>query len=326
MKQYPKTKPEHREKHPDPKIPWWFRLQIKDLLEPIVLRRYQLFLSGIAVAVLGLLGYLVWDNYLREPTAEELLNEMVDAAGGMEAWKQIRDGQFTRTHRLYADDGSLLRTTEETFYFQKSREGLKLQIRSAGDDNSVVWVGKDQEGYWATRDNSIADPKTTAKEEGMMCDSEFCEPLCASSMAFYRFSMPFKLKDKGIQASLASTDLSVANLGMLQLKQGNPTLVDIAYEPDIGRDRWRFYVDPADQLIRKVEYYNKSDIGEARPEEIYWSDHRTVEGITFSHRWTRYWPNGKVMDEYLYSDVEFNTDIAESFFHRPDASDIALTQ
>jgi hypothetical protein len=143
-------------------------------------------------------------------------------------------------------------------------------------------------------------------------------------MAFYRFSMPFKLKDKGIQASLASTGLNLANLKLLSSSGEEPTLLDIKYDEKIGRDSWRFYVDPKDQLIHKMEYYNKSDQGETRPEEIYWTDHKTVDGITFSHRWTRYWPNGKVMDEYIYSDVDFKSKIADSFFERTSVHDLAI--
>lgn len=319
----PSSNPKKSQVDPDKKAPWWFGLHVKDLIEPITIKRIQLFYAFVLTLALSVVGYYAWDNYLREPTGEEFVDNIVEAAGGMDAWNELKHGQFTRTHNLYAEDGDLLRTINETFYFKKAKEGIKLQIKSVGEDNSVVWVGKDNEGYWASRDNEVTDPKATAKEEGMMCDSKFCEPLCASSMAFYRFSMPFKLKDKGIHASLASTDLSLINFKKLGSSGEKPTLLDIKYDPEIGRDKWRFYVDPNDQLIHKIEYYNKSDMGDTRPEEIYWTDHKTVDGITFSHRWTRYWPNGKVMDEYIYSDVDFTSEIVDSFFERPTADELA---
>lgn len=320
----PKDPRQKAELGSEKKIPWWFDLHVKDLIKPITLKRIHLFYGLVTLLAISALGYYAWENYLREPTGEEFVDEIVEAAGGMDAWKQLKEGQFTRTHNLYAEDGSALRTTKETFFFKKSNEGLKLQIKSVGEDGSEVWVGKDKEGFWASRDKEVADPKATAKEEGMMCDSKFCEPLCASSMAFFRFSMPFKLKDKGVQASLASTDLTLANLKFMGSSGEKPTLLDISYDPKIGKDRWRFYVDPKDQLIHKMEYYNKSDMGETRPEEIYWTEHKTVDGITFSHRWTRYWPNGKVMDEYTYADVDFKSKIADSFFERSAAHDLAI--
>ena len=73
-----------------------------------------------------------------------------------------------------------------------------------------------------------------------------------------------------------------------------------------------------------MEYYNKSDIGEIRPEEIYWTDHKTVDGITISHRWIRYWPNGKIMDEYLYSDINFKKEINDTFFDRSESNDLVI--
>lgn len=322
----PKSSPKKQEQKVEKKSPWWFGLHIQDIIHPITVKRIQLAYVGMGLLVLAIAGYFLWDNYLRQPSGEEFVNEIVDAAGGMDAWNNLKDGKFTRLHNLYAEDGKILTTTEETFFFKKTDEGVKLQIKSVGDDGSVVWVGSDADGFWATRDGEPTDPKATARAEGMMCDSKFCEPLCASSMAFYRFSMPFKLKDPGVLASIASTDLNMLELNLMGSSGEEPTMLDISYAPDIGRDHWRFYVDPKDELIHKIEYYNKSDMGETRPEEIYWTDHKKEGNITFSHRWTRYWPNGKVMDEYIYKDVDFENEIADSFFQRPTDGKIAMNQ
>ncbi len=300
------------------KTPWWMGLKVKDLVHPITLRRTHLLYAGMLLLALAGMGYFVWQNFLRQPTGTELVNEMVEAAGDMDAWNNIRQGQFTRTHHLYSQSGELLENTRETFYFKKTDEGLKLQVRSATRDGEEVWVGKDQEGYWASKDKEAVDPLLTARGQGMMCDSKFCEPLCATSMAFYRFSMPFKLTDPGIQASLGPTDFTMLDFNPLAHLDIQPLVLDIAYDPEVGRDHWRFFVDPNDKLIHKIEYYNKSDKGETRPEEIYWSDHRKEGGITFSHQWTRYWPNGKVMDEYIYADVDFETELSDDFFKRPE--------
>lgn len=319
----PPQGPNKVQKKSEEKIPWWFNLHVKDLVKPITIKRMQLLSAGVLLLALIAGGFYAWENFLREPTGAEFVDEIVDAAGGLDTWKGIQHGQFTRTHNLYDDTGELLKSTEETFYFKRGKEGLKLQVKSVGDDNSEVVVGKDDEGFWATKDNQTVDPMIAAKEEGMMCDSKFCDPQCASSMAFFRFSMPFKLKDNGVNASLASTGFNIAELNLLGGSGKEPTMLDISYDRTVGKDSWRFYVDPQDKLIHKVEYYNKSDKGETRPEEIYWTDHKTVDGITFSHRWTRYWPNGKVMDEYVYSDVNLDNELPDGFFNRRNSSAIA---
>lgn len=319
----PSKAPKESQNKSEEKIPWWFDLRVKDLVKPITVKRTQLLSAGVLVLALAVVGYFAWENVLREPTGAEFVDEIVAAAGGLDTWSDIDQGQFTRTHNLYDETGELLKSTEETFYFKRTLEGLKLQVKSVGDNDSEVVLGKDDYGFWATKDNQTVDPMIAAKEEGMMCDSKFCDPQCASSMAFFRFSMPFKLKDRGVNASLASTGFNIAELKLLKGSGKEPTLLDISYDPEVGKDSWRFYVDPQDKLIHKVEYYNKSDKGETRPEEIYWTDHKTVDGITFSHRWTRYWPNGKVMDEYVYSDVDLERELPDEFFNRRNSSEIA---
>lgn len=309
----PKTQREKKEK-----TPWLFGLEVKDLVRPINIRRVQILYAGMVLLVLAGIGYYAWDNFLRQPTGVELVNEMVEASGGMEAWNNTRQGQFTRTQNLYGQNGELLQTRRETFYFQKTDEGLKLQVKSTTNDGEEVWIGKDQEGYWASKDKKAVDPELTARGLGMMCDSKFCEPLCATSMAFYRFSMPFKLTDFGVLPDLATTNFNVLDFNPLEHLDIEPLVLDITYKPEVGRDRWRFFIDPNDKLIHKIEYYNKSDFGEIRPEEIYWSDHRKEFGITFSHKWSRYWANGQLMDEYIFSDVDFQTALADEFFERPE--------
>ncbi len=302
---------------PEQKVPWSFSLMVKDLADPITIRRSQIFKIGALFLIVAGISYALYDNFLRQPTGEEMVAELVESAGGMEAWNNLKSGEFTRTHNLYSDKGKLLDVTTETFYFKKIEHGVKLQVKSVDHEGKEIWVGEDENGYWATKDRHFADAKATAKENGMMCDSKFCEPLCASSMAFFRFSMPFKLTDPGVQASLGTTDFTMLNFNPVQHLNMEPLVLDISYAPEVGKDRWKFFVDPNDKLIHKIEYYNKADMGQIRPEEIYWSDHKTVNGITFSHKWTRYWPNGKIMDEYVYSDVDFTTEIADEFFNRP---------
>ncbi len=306
------------------KIPWLFGLEVKDLASPITIRRIQILQVGILAMAVAFAGYYVWDNFLRAPSGIELVNEMVDAAGGATAWNGIQSGQFTRTQNLYAENGDPLSNQVETFYFFKTEQGLELMVEATTKDGKKVVISKDKEGFWATKDSKPSDPRKTSKDLGMMCDSKFCEPSCAAQMAFFRFSMPFKLQDNGVRPDVNNvTSFSVLDWNPLENIDivDEPLVLDVSYKPTVGKDKWRFLVNPETKLIHKMEYYNKSDFGTYRPEEIYWSDHKTVDGITFSHRWTRYWGNGQLMDEYVYSDVEFNNQIDETHFSRPEGLD-----
>jgi len=309
------------------KIPWLFGLEVKDLTSPITVRRIRIVQFGVLALVLAYVGHYAWENFLRAPTGVELVNEMVDAAGGMEAWNNITSGQFTRTQNVYAENGEQLTQQVETFYFNKTDEGTDLMIKAIDNDGKEVVISKDDEGFWATKGALPADPRKSSKDLGMMCDSKFCEPSCASSMAFFRFSMPFKLTDYGVRPDVNN----VTALGMLDWNplenidiDSDPLVLDVSYKPTVGKDKWRFLVNPETKLIHKMEYYNKSDFGTYRPEEIYWSDHKTVGGITFSHKWTRFWGNGQVMDEYIYSDVSLNNQLNKASFDRPEGLDWAV--
>ena len=95
------------------KIPWLFGLEIKDLTNPITLRRIRLLQFGLLFAALTIAGYYVWENYVRAPSGLELVNEMVDAAGGMAAWNKIKTGQFTRTQNNYGTTREKRNKTEK---------------------------------------------------------------------------------------------------------------------------------------------------------------------------------------------------------------------
>lgn len=311
------------------KIPWAFGLEIKDLTNPITLRRIRLVQFAVLIAALSFAGYYVWENYLRAPSGLELVGEMIDAAGGTTAWNNIKSGQFTRTQKLYDQKGSQVSEQVETFIFRKTDEGLQLMVKALDKDGKEVIISEDKEGFWATRDALPSDPKRTSGDLGMMCDSKYCQPTCSSKMAFFRFSMPFKLTDYGVKPDVNN----ISSLGLLDWNplenidiDSEPLVLDVSYIPTVGKDKWRFMVNPETKLIHKMEYYNKSDFGTYRPEEIYWSDHKTVDGITFSHKWTRFWGNGKVMDEYTYSDVSLKNHIDEEDFTRPAGLDWVVTK
>jgi hypothetical protein len=139
-----------------------------------------------------------------------------------------------------------------------------------------------------------------------MCDSEKCSPLCASEMALYRMSFPFKLADYGVKPR---------NAGTAVLNGEKALLLDVTFDPKVGKDRWIFYVDPSSKLIRKIEHY-PSLKDNVQPEEIYLSDFKKASNIMLSHSNKYYRSNGKILEEYLISDVKLNSSLASDFFDR----------
>lgn len=289
----------------DVRIPKRVDWEIKDLVHPVTVRRRTLWMGGIVLMLL-VAGGLAWYLLSKPPSGEALLAEMVEASGGMDRWHAIDEGSFTRIHTLYDESGNIEKSETETYYFQKGGE-WRLLIESEGELGHVQ-IGHDGDGYWATKDGSPASPIVVARSLGMMCDSEYCTPQCAAEMAFFRFSLPFKLTDRGVRPRHA---------GYASLNGRQVDVLDVTYDPEIGSDRWVFFVDPDTRLIRKIEHYGSLE-GDAPPEEIYWSDHRTVDGLTFSHRQSYYRSNGTKLEEYVVTGADFEGSLSDEMFIRPE--------
>jgi len=123
-------------------------------------------------------------------------------------------------------------------------------------------------------------------------------------------SFPFKLADYGVKPR---------NAGMATLNGEKVQLLDVTFDPKVGHDRWVFYVDPSNKLIRKIEHY-PSLKDNVQPEEIYLSDFKKKGNIVLSHSNKYYRSNGKILEEYLISNVKFNSSLSADVFNKPQFS------
>lgn len=287
-------------------LPWEAELEVKDLIKPITLRRIRILQTFGAIFLLVGVGIFAWWIFFAPPSGERIVSDMVKVAGGIEEWKNIKDGSFVRTHRLFDENGKIIKQTEETFFFKNNKDGHQLLIKSKTNEGNQVVVGHDQTGYWASLNDKEVNPVNIARELEFMCDDDGCSPLCASEMALYRMSFPFKLTDYGVKPR---------NAGTATLNGEKVMLLDVTFDPKVGHDRWVFYVDPSTKLMRKIEHY-PSLKDNVQPEEIYLSDFKKVGNIMLSHSNKYYRSNGKILEEYLVSDVTFNSSLDSDFFSR----------
>jgi hypothetical protein len=308
MSQQIKGEKKKLEKLEEGKYPFRFLLEIKDLIKPIVIKRIQIIKAVGFTILVAMAGGVIWYHFFKAPSGDQLVERMVVAAGGMEAWNKIDHGKFTRIHRLFSETGEMAKERVESIYFEKINGNIQLMIEVKSPTGVPVTIGKDKEGFWAVENNTFVNAKEKAKELGMMCDSQWCQPNCEMTMAFYRFSMPFKLKDDGVIAENGGKDA-------LLNREGHR--LNISYRAGVGKDKWVFYADTENNLIMKMEYHHHTDHGNDLPEEFYWNDHKKVGDITVSTKWTRYWGNGKVLEEYTFSDFDFESKLPNQFYARP---------
>jgi len=307
--------PEVRENEPV-KVPRRLNRQLQDILHPIVLRRTMLWRVGMGVAVLLVAAVVAWALLLKPPSGRTLLAQAVEAAGGMEPWKAIEHGTFTRVHTVYDESGAVVRTVNEKYAFRKGGKGDRLVIESSGAKGHAL-IGRDDKGYWATLNGETAEPEETARELDMMCESDECTPICGAELAFYRFSMPFKLTDPGV----------IAAYGGKSMLAGQPvSLLNVSFEKGVGGDRWTLYVDDETKLVRKIDYYANATMTDMTPpQEIFWGDHRAQDGVTISHRQTYYRSNGSKLEDYRIVNADFSTPIPDAVFNRPTTT-VAVAQ
>ncbi len=288
-------------------LPWESELEVKDLIKPITLRRIRIVQTLGAVLLLFAVIGVAWWYFVKPATGEKILQDMVVAAGGMKEWQNIKDGSFVRTHHRYDENGKIIKESVETFFFLNTNQGHKLLIKSTAADGADILVGHDKGGYWASVNGKPTDPVKLAKDMEYMCSDDGCSPLCASEMALYRMSFPFKLDDNGVIPRNAGT--AILNGDKVQV-------LDVTFDPKVGHDRWVFMIDPESKLIRKIEHY-PSVKDNVQPEEIFLSDFKKEGNIMLSHSNKYYRSNGKILEEYLVSDVKFNGNLTASLFDRP---------
>ncbi len=297
----------HPEEEKKVKLPLNDELEVRDLIKPIVVRRIRIAqFAGLILLILGI-GVFIWIQFIKPPSGKRLVGNMIDAVGGAEAWNGVHGGSFQRTHHLYDEKGKIIKEEHETFYFKNNPAGHQLMIKSYTEEGYPVVVGSDEKGYWALLNDKPVDPHAIAKKMEFMCHEDKCVPLCASEMALYRFALPFKLTDYGVKPT---------NAGTTTLNGEKVYILNVAFDPKVGHDRWVFYVDPQSKLTRKIEHY-ASEKGNEQPEEIFLSDYKKEGNIQISHSNKYYRSNGKILEEYLISNVQFNPNYTTDFFNRP---------
>ena len=112
------------------KVSW----DIQDLVRPITLRRKTIWQFGAGILALLGVGVVLFYFFYKAPSGDDLLTDMITAAGGENVWDAVDEGRFTRLHYVYDENENIIDTDEETFYF-KNKDGYRMMVES--DDSDV---------------------------------------------------------------------------------------------------------------------------------------------------------------------------------------------
>ncbi len=125
--------------------------------------------------------------------AEKLVNEAISRAGGMDNWATKKTLSYTKTIQSYDYTGTLLRTVAQAHKYQL-RPSFKANIRweQNGSSHEIINNGKQA---WKLVDGEIQQDEASVNNAWN-----------SSFGSHYMVSMPFKLKDPGIQLKYMGID------------------------------------------------------------------------------------------------------------------------
>jgi hypothetical protein len=228
-----------------------------------------------------------------DPRARELVDRWIEAVGGMQRYWELEGATFTLTTELYDPaTGRMKRARPRYVTVARTSSGEISRIeRWEGDD--FIQQGWDGERVWAVTNGEALGPG----------DKDFDEVRYVASDVQYWISLPYKLRDPGV------------NLHYDGIDEEGREVVRVTFGEGVGdhQDVWRYRFGAGSVWPVQVEYTEegKSNVNRLRFEDI-----QTVDGYVFVGRRVHFDADGgltKVLDTRGF---RFNPDLDLAVFSR----------
>lgn len=252
--------------------------------------------------VLMLSGGLLAPEQAFSQDAKKLVEEMVQAVGGRDAFYALRDVEYTYTYHRVAEgkkDVSL-----ERYVFDGELSWAKyLQRGTWPEPPGTAIQGYDGQKTWMTIDgNTVDDPKLLRRADFLRKTN------------FYWFSMMFKLLDPGVQYTYKGKQ-SVDGIDYHR--------VGITFGEGVGdvQDTYVLYINPTTKLVDRF-LFTVMDFNVTEP-FLMKVQYEEVSGLKLpAHRkYTRAdWdgkPKSNDWNEEISSNIKFNNGFERSLFAPP---------
>ncbi len=256
--------------------------------------------AGLLVLGLALLGFPA-PAVAQDANAEALLDKVIAAHGGTQAWESLRDMTFTLTRVALTPQGDVA-DAGVSLYFMK-RNG-KARVESVTGKGLLV-QGFDGQRPWVT----LAGKPETGQEALKRAHFQAVN-------WWYWMGIPFKLKDPGVilRAKGAATF------------RGKPVqALEVTFQSGVGatNDRYTYYIDPESHHIVFVEFQLQPGVwpgvGGPNPNRSAWLDYKKQGPFTM-HTGRIFYGNPELTDKratILFRDFQFNTGLSDQLFGAP---------
>jgi hypothetical protein len=259
------------------------------------------FLTVLCAVVLASPAMLVSPVIAGGGDAQDVAMEMIDAHGGMRAWKQAATMSFKNSFVAPYDPDDPWVSIETT------QQGSRRSYQDWPLDNATV--AYDGEQVWSVgwkRDNP---------------------PKFMVNMAYYFLNLPWLTQDDGVV-------LAGPGKGKLPNDDAIYTTIRMTFEAGVGDapdDYYEIFIDPDTHLMRGVEYivtYGAmldligvpADVRFFGPLVKVFESYATVAGLKVPAKFNTYSMEGDVYGEHIVEDISFSKKFDEARMSMPDGA------
>jgi len=260
---------------------------------------------GRAIAVLAAVAGLGCAGPGRPPTAadrtpeealaDSLVGQWLDAAGGLDAWVEIRSARFTITTVWFDSAGGIERMRPRRVEMRKTAGAEQARIERPEAEGLYVQTFTG-DGAWATLNDAPLPADGPVVEETEYVGRD----------VVYWFGLPYKLYDPGVNRRARARD-------------GGGYEVAVTFGDEIGAhpgDRYFYYFLDGDPYPEEVHYIEQGREEVDRNRTV-WSAFGRLDDFTYVV--TRTWLDslGNPTKELRVDDVQLGPVLSDSLFAAP---------
>ncbi len=252
---------------------------------------------ALLVAVTGLAGAA----QAQDARGQALLDKVIAAHGGMQAWQSLEDLTFTLTLIGFGPQGEEAAASKSLYYLKRPGKARVESITGKG----VQVEGFDGEKPWVT-----VNGKPEAGDEALR-GADF-----QAVNWWYWMGVPFKLKDPGV---------ILTHKGPVSFRGKPVEILEATFQPGVGRtsDHFAYSIDPQTGRIVFVEFQLQPGVwpgvGGPEPFRSAWLDYKQV-GPFSMHTRRVFYRDAKLKNRafvLLFGDFQVNTGLDDRLFKGP---------
>jgi hypothetical protein len=230
-----------------------------------------------------------------DAVADSLVQNWIDALGGLETYWPLKAARYTLTTEIYDTESGRLRRTRPRYVTIARTDAGELARIERWEGNDFIVQGWDGTTSWATMNG---EPLA----EG---DMDYDQVAYVSGDVNYWISLPFKLQDPGV------------NLHYQGVQDDGRHLMVVTFGEGVGLhdgDTWQYWFEDGTTWPVELAYREE---GRTNYSHLRFEDIRTVDGYIFVGRRVHFNGSGMLTKVLFSHDFEFNPKVDFSIFAKP---------